>query len=47
MVPIRMSQYIDEQVLNKQDDLWIDIPDDDTEIGQRQDFNDYEFKKSI
>ena len=37
-----MQQDIHEHVLNKQDDLWISIPNDDIEIGHRQDFNDYE-----
>ena len=37
-----IQQDMDEQVQNKQDDLWIKIPDNDIEIGQKQDFNDYE-----
>ena len=37
-----MQQYMDEQVLNKQDNLQTNILDDDIQIGQRQDFNDNE-----
>ena len=37
-----MQQDIYEHVLNKQNDLWIDISNHDIKIGQRQDLNDYQ-----
>ena len=38
-----IQQERDEHVQNRQDDdLWVKVPDNDIEIGQRQDLNDYE-----
>ena len=39
---MKILQGRDKHVPNRQDDLWVKKPDDDTEIGQRQDFYDYE-----
>ena len=42
-MPTMIQQERDEHVQNRQDDnLWVKLPDNDIEIGLRQDFNDYE-----
>ena len=42
-MPMKIPQGRDEHISNRQDNnLWVKVPDDNTEIVQRQDFNDYE-----
>ena len=42
--PMLIPQDMNEQVSNRQDnELWVKVPDDNIKIGQRKEFNNYEF----